>query len=523
MTSLILLLAAAQLPQTRNLIQNSTFERVQADGKTLVGFELAGAARRDFSGYLDETTGQAVALDSFASRSAGSVSQLVTIDRTQGKWVTFRVRARAEDGFAVRDDALWLQIDFYAKHGAQYEDTVRRLVYREIIKDRKDLAVNGDDHRNGAAVWRTYELEELLPFSETDAVKVSVGFKEGAGTDKAYSKFVVSEFALTQAGASATGRVDPADRVAAENIQPRSISDMISLGGRWFYRPARGEAVTTNGAGRLAQRLVITEANADRLFYRNDRLGNPFAGNMTAWVRKGYLDEQGSLVNQDRFVPDNVTVTFDGSDAFTVEARNIPNHPTAKFPDTYGTQGYNPSYIQAKLRRYRLPIDPKQNPNATAMTADNSNMGLNMGSIGIAVNGVVFYNPFDANMTDASGIMDRCCGHPSQDNRYHYHKYPICVNTPFVDKGDAHSPLIGFAFDGFPIYGPYESSGVMAKDLTTNKLNAFNLHFDEVRGWHYHVTPGKFPYIIGGYFGTVEREDLDQRGPGRGFGPAPGQ
>ena len=39
---------------------------------------------------------------------------------------------------------------------------------------------------------------------------------------------------------------------------------------------------------------------------------------------------------------------------------------------------------------------------------------------------------------------------------YHYHKYPVCVKSPFVDEGEEHSPLIGFAFDGFPVYGPYE-------------------------------------------------------------------
>jgi hypothetical protein len=86
---------------------------------------------------------------------------------------------------------------------------------------------------------------------------------------------------------------------------------------------------------------------------------------------------------------------------------------------------------------------------------------------------------------------------------YHYHKYPICVNTPFADKGQGHSPVIGFGQDGFPVYGPYETNGVMAKDVTSNKLNDFNAHFDEQRGWHYHATPGKFPYMIGGYMGTV--------------------
>jgi hypothetical protein len=138
-----------------------------------------------------------------------------------------------------------------------------------------------------------------------------------------------------------------------------------------------------------------------------------------------------------------------------------------------------------------------------------------MGPIGIASNGVVFFNPFDAGMEDATDLMDRCCGHPSPDNRYHYHKYPVCVKSPFVDEGNEHSPLIGFAFDGFPIYGPYESKGHMAKDATDNSLNAFNVHYDEVRGWHYHVTPGRFPYIIGGYWGDLDRRNMGKKGPKR--------
>jgi hypothetical protein len=118
--------------------------------------------------------------------------------------------------------------------------------------------------------------------------------------------------------------------------------------------------------------------------------------------------------------------------------------------------------------------------------------------------------------------MDYCCGHPNPDNQYHYHKYPICVNTPFVDKGDAPSQVIGFAFDGLPIYGPYQEAGVMAKDSTTNPLNAFNACYDAVRGWHYHVTPGKFPYIIGGYFAKVEPSNIGHFGPRGQHGPPPG-
>jgi hypothetical protein len=142
-----------------------------------------------------------------------------------------------------------------------------------------------------------------------------------------------------------------------------------------------------------------------------------------------------------------------------------------------------------------------------------------MGPIGIAANGVVFYNPFDANSQDASNMMDACCGHPDPSGTYHYHKYPVCINSPWADDGKEHSPLIGWAFDGFPIYGPFESAGVMAKDLGgDNALNDFNIHWDKDRGWHYHVTPGKFPYIIGGYWGTEDSRDIMR--PRRGMSSA---
>ena len=100
--------------------------------------------------------------------------------------------------------------------------------------------------------------------------------------------------------------------------------------------------------------------------------------------------------------------------------------------------------------------------------------------------------------------LDSCCGHPQQTGVYHYHKYPTCVRSPFVDHPGEHSSLIGFAWDGFPIYGPYEGDGKMAADqVGSMRLDECNGHTDRIRGYHYHVTPGKFPYIIGGYRGEV--------------------
>jgi hypothetical protein len=273
-----------------------------------------------------------------------------------------------------------MKIEFFSKNGTDPLDGVTRLIYREIETDRRNLTVNGDHGEHGAAVWRSYELEELLPFPQVDTVRISVIYKNGEAPSTEHNAFFIDDFSLVQRRHSLTGKVDPADaHPAAVNANaPPDIGQLTALGGRWYYEPAPGESV--------AMPLTVTADNADRLFYKSDRLINPFANNMTAWLRAGYKDAQGNIVTQDRLVPDNVVLIFKGDGFLTVKAKNLPNHPTAKFPDTYGTQGYNPSFIQELDKTYRLPLDPVINPDAKAVDETDSNHALPMGAIGIAVN-----------------------------------------------------------------------------------------------------------------------------------------
>ncbi|MGI9177114.1 MAG: YHYH protein [Pirellulales bacterium] len=183
-------------------------------------------------------------------------------------------------------------------------------------------------------------------------------------------------------------------------------------------------------------------------------------------------------------------------DCLVIESQGWPNHPTATFPNSG-----NPNTIRVQEFTFRLPLSPRKAAEITR---------LPMGPIGVALNGVVFFNPFEqGGMNAVEGYsevwLDSCCGHPQQTGVYHYHKYPTCVKSPFADDATRHSPVIGFAFDGFPIHGPYESADVMAKDLSgDNALDVCNGHEDATRGYHYHVTPGRFPYVIGGYRGVPE-------------------
>ena len=192
---------------------------------------------------------------------------------------------------------------------------------------------------------------------------------------------------------------------------------------------------------------------------------------------------------------DNVRISHDKVHLI-VESQGYPNHPTAIFPNSG-----NPNSISVQNFTFRFPLEPKLAGKVTR---------LPMGPTGMASNGVVFFNPFEMEgMNAVEGYsevwLDSCCGHPQQSGVYHYHKYPSCVKSPFSDDGERHSPIIGFAFDGFPIYGPYEGADLKAMDVKgAAALDVCNGHSDAERGYHYHVTPGRFPYIFGGYAGVVE-------------------
>ncbi len=87
-----------------------------------------------------------------------------------------------------------------------------------------------------------------------------------------------------------------------------------------------------------------------------------------------------------------------------------------------------------------------------------------LGQVGVMVNGVVFYNPTDAmswqnmniwhqNAFVSVGVgLDACGGHPGPSGAYHNHPRPKCIYT---DSATAHSKIIGYGFDGIPVYGPY--------------------------------------------------------------------
>lgn len=90
---------------------------------------------------------------------------------------------------------------------------------------------------------------------------------------------------------------------------------------------------------------------------------------------------------------------------------------------------------------------------------------VSVGPIGIWINGVNIFGIQDGQSYKMAGIwrnnafnneknyIDNCNGLPQKTGLYHQDVLPVCLFNSF--DSTRHSPLIGFAFDGFPIYGPF--------------------------------------------------------------------
>lgn len=149
-------------------------------------------------------------------------------------------------------------------------------------------------------------------------------------------------------------------------------------------------------------------------------------------------------------IPSNVqTVQYSATQVY-VSCTCIPGY-------SIGPWNSNPNVPTNQNFVYQITRNPVQN------TGTPTAVGL--GHIGVWTNGVSVFNVSDAMSYNNQGIwnrnayywegsgFDNCLGHPQQQGEYHHHVSPTCL----YNQSDSlnHSPIIGYAFDGFPIYGAY--------------------------------------------------------------------
>ena len=133
------------------------------------------------------------------------------------------------------------------------------------------------------------------------------------------------------------------------------------------------------------------------------------------------------------------------------------------------------------------------------------------GAVGVLLTGSVLFSALDAPGRDAVAheTQDGCQGHPQVSGVYHYHSVTTCLDDKRLPGG--HSALVGYAIDGFGIFGRYGENGVLLKsadlDACHGHTHAIPWDGKTVVMYHYHAT-WDFPYTVGCLRGAYERETV---------------
>lgn len=224
-----------------------------------------------------------------------------------------------------------------------------------------------------------------------------------------------------------------------------------------------------------------------------------------------------------------------------VTTHGIPSYPTGPFLDG------NPSQATDQAAIFKVPLVPT--PNTGTLTATTP------GNIGVFINGValfdwrdgVSWNPTTGTLCGGPGNapcpggmgtaqawnrdavpaemagFDCSKGHPANGN-YHHHQNPsafkldIDVISTICNLYDAdglyaisateHSPLIGFAYDGYPIYGAYGYANANGTGGITRMKSSYELANYAVRTHHPDGTDvDDGPAVDATYFLGYFRED----------------
>jgi hypothetical protein len=213
---------------------------------------------------------------------------------------------------------------------------------------------------------------------------------------------------------------------------------------------------------------------------------------ISSWLQNTTVTGSYYTTGNSTAIPNNILVNCQkveySTDFVYVTATGVPAYPTGPFQDG------NPSQATDQSAIFKFPLNPQANTGTLTATTG--------GNIGVFINGValfdyrdgVAWNPNTNALCGGPGnspcpggptaVMDwnrdaipaekagfDCAkGHPAMGN-YHHHQNPsafkldlnvistICnlydADGLYVIDSTQHSPLIGFTYDGFPIYGAY--------------------------------------------------------------------
>jgi hypothetical protein len=157
------------------------------------------------------------------------------------------------------------------------------------------------------------------------------------------------------------------------------------------------------------------------------------------------------------------TVTPPSGTPFLTDVEAVYYDNSYVYVKTSGVPSYysfnNPNINDASNGNFKWKITRTPQP------ASNPPSALGGGQYGVFIDGDPIFNAEDARSYQNAGIwhqlafyfeyadFDNSWGHSTPTNVYHHH----VINLALIDTSvkNAHSPLLGYIFDGNPIYGPF--------------------------------------------------------------------
>jgi len=136
------------------------------------------------------------------------------------------------------------------------------------------------------------------------------------------------------------------------------------------------------------------------------------------------------------------------------------------------------------------------------------------GAIGVAINGVPFFPNYNSagHLTWTSCEVDWCNAHAGKGMDYHFHGDPFgsrCLYSSSSYTG-SHPPVIGWALDGYTIYGRYTTSSQTGQSDALDSCGGHTHSKTDDYGYHYHPevvsttdsVMGKGSYTFTAYLGA---------------------
>ena len=255
------------------------------------------------------------------------------------------------------------------------------------------------------------------------------------------------------------------DYFISENIIDGIQKQMVELNGieTLCYVFKTNSQATEHKMGPWCPRHIEDGMEKAGIWFKDDKVYD-VSGHFIANLDEFYSDDKWKLYREDGTI--KVTDTEEGCLAAAKPNVDAEYH-------NYCVECL-PEYFKDQVTTFVIPVTPKY---------IKTGQSFGRGGIGVAFNGVKYDPPAPTHAILAAHTiapLDDHGGHVNPHGGYHYHA--VTGSTKEILQTDIHSPIIGYAIDGFAIYALLDKNENKPTDL-----DECGGHSDDKRGYHYHA------------------------------------